>query len=283
MTGADAVYYFSFGHYRIAYRIFGNGPASLLAFHGFGQTSRVYWSLQKAVGNRYTVYAFDLPHHGNSQSSIDQLLTKTDWERLVSDFLRAHSIKQFALMGFSLGGRFALITAELFSDWITDLYLIAPDGIVRNHWYDLATRSAIGRSLFCYVLRHLSVLTNLGHGLTRMGLLNRTFMRFVEHSISTPGQRQLVYQVWTQTRLIWPAIDELGAALAKRTVPVWIFLGAFDRIIPGYYVRPLFRLLTTYQLTIFRSGHNRLIELTAGELAKRPAHYLPQPGNGHND
>jgi pimeloyl-ACP methyl ester carboxylesterase len=283
MTGADAVHYFEFEHYRIAYRIVGNGSVSLLAFHGFGQTSRVFWPLEKVNGNPFTVYAFDLPFHGNSLSGSNQLLTKTDWQRLVNGFLQNHRIKRFALMGFSLGGRFALTTAELFSDRITGLYLIAPDGITRNFWYNLATRSACGRRLFRYVLTHLPVLTNLGYSLTKLGLLNRTVMRFVEHSISTHAQRELVYQVWTQTRLIWPTITDLSQMLKQHNVPVWVFLGAFDRIIPGHYVWPLFRHLPTYQLTIFKTGHNRLIDLTANELAKRPSHYLPETNNRDKD
>lgn len=283
MTGADAVHYFSFEHYRIAYRLFGHGPTPLLAFHGFGQSSHVFLPLEQINGHQFTVYAPDLFFHGDSQYAADQLLTKTDWQRLLTAFLRTHRIHSFSVMGFSLGGRFALTTAELFSERITGLYLIAPDGITRNFWYDLATRTRLGRGLFRYVLHHLSVLTNLGHSLTKLGLLNRTVMRFVEHSISTPAQRQLVYQVWTQTRLIWPTTNNLGHTLGRKAVPVCVFLGAFDRIIPGRYVHPLLRHLLTYRLTVFKTGHNRLIELTASELAKRPAHDLPQAGDGHND
>jgi pimeloyl-ACP methyl ester carboxylesterase len=283
MTGADAVHYFEFERYRIAYRLIGNGPVPMLAFHGFGQTGRVYWSLAAANHHQFSIYALDLPFHGNSLPSANQLLTKTDWQRLVNGFLQAHHIERFSLVGFSLGGRFALVTAELFSDRITGLYLIAPDGITRNFWYDLATRSAGGRTLFRYALTHLPVLTSLCHCLTRIGLLNQTMMRFVEHSISTPAQQQLVYQVWTQTRLIWPTIDALVHSLKQHNVPVWLFLGAFDRIIPGHYVRPLFQHLQTYQLTIFKTGHNRLIDLTANELAKRPSHYLPKSGDGYKD
>ncbi|GAB3757850.1 alpha/beta fold hydrolase [Spirosoma pomorum] len=283
MTGADAVHYFSFEHYTIAYRIFGHGPNPLLAFHGFGQTGHVFLPLEQISSHVFTVYAPDLFFHGGSQIDSAQLLTKTDWQRLLSAFLQTHHIDSFSVLGFSLGGRFALTTSELFSNRITGLYLIAPDGITRNFWYDLATQSRLGRALFRYTLDHLSLLNHFGHTLTKLGLLNRTVMRFVEHSLSTPGQRQLVYDVWTQSRLIWPDLAGLCLRLNQRTIPVWLFLGAFDRIIPGHHVWPLFWRLQTYHLTVFKTGHNRLIDLTANELAKRPTHYLPQSGDGHNN
>jgi hypothetical protein len=45
----------------------------------------------------------------------------------------------------------------------------------------------------------------------------------------------------------------------------------------------LFRHLQTYHLTIFKTGHNRLIDLTANELAKRPTYYLPQSSDGYDN
>ncbi|GAB4019523.1 alpha/beta fold hydrolase [Spirosoma koreense] len=266
MTATD-VYQFHYEGNSIAYRKFGQGSAVLLAFHGFGQTGQAYSCLEKYLGERFTVFAIDLFFHGNSQYAGVRPLAKMDWERLIRTFLETQHVDRFALVGFSLGGRFALATAEGFADRLDQLWLIAPDGITRNVWYELATGSALGRQLFRYVLRHLPILYALGYFLARLGLLNRTILRFIDVSLSTPDQRQRVYQSWTQFRCIRPDLNHISRVLNNSGLTVHLFTGAFDRIVPGAYVLPLVNRLKRYKLTILQTGHNRLIELTAQQLA----------------
>lgn len=251
----------------VSYQRFGNGPAVLLAFHGFGQSSEVFGPLEKTLGQQFTIFAIDLFFHGNSEYTNKQLLTKSVWQHLISTFLQAHGIDRFSLMGFSLGGRFALATAEGFANQLDQLFLIAPDGITYTFWYRLATGSGLGRSLFRYALRHLPLLHTFGHALTRLGFLNRTIMRFAEISLGTSQQRALVYRSWTQFRLIQPNLNTVANILIDSNVRVHFFTGAFDRIVPGTYILPLTQRLKHYELTVLKTGHNRLIELAGEHLS----------------
>lgn len=251
---------------QLAYQTIGDGPAILLAFHGFGQSSQVFRGLEGTLGGQYTLFAVDLFFHGESKYRGNHLLTKVVWQGLIGAFLQEKNIERFGLMGYSLGGRFALATVEAFADRIDQLILIAPDGITRSSWYQLATGSSAGRWLFRYFLWHLTALNRLGHLLTRLGLLNRTAMRFAELSLGTPEQRERVYQSWTQFRLISPDLIRVAAWLNTHPVRVRFFTGAFDRIVPGSYVLPLTKQLRHYELTVLRTGHNRLIELVADRL-----------------
>ena len=275
MPEATDVQYFEYQESRLAYRVLGNGPAVLLAFHGFGQDGAVFHPLESAVGERFTVLTIDLFFHGSSHYPDRQLLTKTDWQRLLTGFLRDRNIDRFSLMGFSLGGRFALAAVEAFADRLDQLILIAPDGITRSIWYRLATGSGAGRGLFGYVLANLLVLSAVGHVLTRLGLLNRTAMRFAELSLGTPRQRDLVYRTWTRFRRIQPDLTTIGALLNERSIRVQFFVGLFDRIVPGHYNLPLTEKLHHYELTVLKTGHTHLIELVAEHLAQRPLHDLP--------
>ncbi|GAB3642060.1 alpha/beta fold hydrolase [Spirosoma arcticum] len=266
MTEADDVLFFDYEGNRLAYHKVGHGPATLVGFHGFGQTGHVFYPLNETAGHRFTIFAIDLFFHGDSRYTSNQLLTKTGWQRLMAAFLEAHRIGRFSLIGFSLGGRFALSTVEAFADRLDQLILIAPDGITHNVWYRLATTTSAGRWLFRHGLRHLSALDQLGHALVWAGLLNRTAMRFAELSLSTSTQRTLVYRVWTQFRLIYPDLDVASASLTKHSVRVRFFTGAFDRIVPGAFILPLTDQLQRYELTVLKTGHNHLIELMANEL-----------------
>jgi pimeloyl-ACP methyl ester carboxylesterase len=268
MTEASDVLFFDYDGYRLAYRSFGHGPATLLAFHGFGQNGHVFSPVNEAIGHQFTILAIDLFFHGDSHYPGNQLLTKNDWQRLIGSFLDARRIHRFSVAGFSLGGRFALSTVETFADRIDQLILIAPDGITRSKWYDLATATGMGRWLFRYGLHHLSTLERVGHALVRIGLLNRTAMRFAELSLSTPTQRMLVYTVWTQFRLMVPAISKVAASLNQYGVQVQFFTGAFDRIVPGMFILPLSNRLQHFDLTVLKTGHNHLIEMTAEQIAR---------------
>ncbi|GAB3707026.1 hypothetical protein GCM10027592_40790 [Spirosoma flavus] len=253
---------FSFEGNQFAYRKFGNGPSILLAFHGFGQTSQVYSPTANQIGRQYSVFAIDLFFHGQSQYVVSQLLTKKNWNKLLKAFLDEQKIHRFSLMGFSLGGRFALTMAEEFADRLDQLILIAPDGITRSNWYELATSSVLGRKAFRYVLAHLPVLTTFGHALTQLGLLNRTVMRFAEISLGTSARRELVYKSWTQFRLIHPDLSLVSKSLNDSVVRIRFFTGVYDRIVPGSYILPLTKRLRRYELTILETGHNHLIEMT---------------------
>jgi len=266
MIAATDVQFFNSHRGRVAFRVFGSGPAVMLAFHGFGQDSTAYTPFLNQPNSGFTVYAIDLFLHGKSELTDGPMLTKADWQQLIRGFLQTQHINRFSLAGFSLGGRFALAALDAFADRIDQLWLIAPDGITRSFWYRLSTATPAGRWLFQYTLRHLSVLNQVGHALVRAGLLNRTAMRFAELSLATPQQRQLVYDTWTQFRLIRPNLHAIATLLNSHPIQVRFFTGAFDRIVPGPYILPLTNRLRHYELTVLKTGHTHLIEQVAAQI-----------------
>ncbi len=253
---------FSFDGGILAYRKLGTGPAVLVAFHGFGQSSGVYMPLERSLTGRFTIFSVDLFFHGHSEYNENYLLTKANWYRLLESFLRTQGITRFSLMGFSLGGRFALTTVEAFSERIDHLFLMAPDGITQNNWYRLATTTTAGRKLFWYVLHHLPLLLHTGHALVKIGLLEQGLMRFAERSLGTPNQRILAYQSWTQFRQIQPDLVVIAQLINTIPIRVHFFTGMFDQIVPASYVLPLTNKLRQYEWTNLAARHNQLIELT---------------------
>lgn len=257
---------FQFENSQVSYRKYGCGSKVLLAFHGFGQTNAAFACMEAYCGELFTIFALDLFFHGSSHYVGDSILSKSTWNRLLDAFLQTHRIHRFSLMGFSLGGRFALTSVEHVADQLDQLILIAPDGITRNGWYRLATGSRLGRALFRYGLRHLSVLHWLGQSMIQIGMVNRSLLRFAELSLSTPEQRTLAYQSWTQFRLIRPDLKAIAHILHKSTIRVQFFTGAADRIVPGNYILPLTKRLRQYELTVLPTRHTRLVELAAEQL-----------------
>jgi len=261
---------FHFRRQQLAYQRLGTGPRIALAFHGFGQTSMVYAPLAAALGDVYTIYAIDLFLHGDSKRADSTYLATEDWCDCINAFLVEQQIDRFTVMGYSLGGRFALVLVECFASRLDMLVLMAPDGIRFSRWYGLATQSTIGRALFGLAMRHLPVLHRVGRGLIGLRLLRPSLLRFAEVSLATPEQRQLVYDAWTQFRRIKPNLPRIADALTRYKVPAQLIVGSYDQIVPASYLLPLTRLLAQYTLTQLPTGHNRLIDKSAAVLRPQP-------------
>ena len=248
---------------------FGNGPRALLAFHGIGQDGSCFASFaESSVNTDYTIYAVDLPFHGQTSWPFDAMnpISKTDWNVLITRILLENNIERFTVAGFSMGGKFALVTAELFPDRVDELWLLAPDGITVSPWYWLATHTAAGRWLYRLFVVRIRLLTRIGKPLVRLGLIDRSLLRFAESTLATREQRLRVYRSWVTFRHINPALTALADSLNRYNIKTRIFLGAFDRVLPAHYVLPLTDRLHRYELTVLKTGHNRLVDLVGGVL-----------------
>lgn len=267
MNDKSATQFFRYQHQQLAYRRMGTGPRIVVAFHGFGQTSLVYAPLAAALGDVYTIYAVDLFLHGGSKRPDSTQLAKQDWCDCIGAFLTDRRIGRFTVMGYSLGGRFALVLTECFASRIDEVILMAPDGIRFSRWYGLATQSMVGRAVFAFAMRQLPVLHRIGQGLVALRLLRPSLLRFAEVSLATPEQRRRVYDAWTQFRRIKPDLHCVAHELTRQIVTIHLIVGVYDQIVPAHYLVPLTRLLTHYRLTQLPSGHNRLIDKSAAVLS----------------
>ncbi|RCR68127.1 alpha/beta fold hydrolase [Larkinella punicea] len=238
-----------------------NGPVPLLAFHGIGQDHRAFEPLAQQLEGRYAVYAFDLFFHGSQPAPVsDDVLTKQRFQEIIQAFLHQYQIDRFAVLGFSMGGRFALAVAEAFPKHTTELILLAPDGITLSPWYRIATNTGLGRQLFRYFLKHMPLFHRFGLFFLALGLINRSVLRFAESTLATPEQRESVYNAWVYFRKLQFNHRKLSEILNNHPVRVRFFAGHFDQVLPVSYIKPLSRRLHAYELIVLKTGHNRLLE-----------------------
>lgn len=245
------------------------GPRVLLAFHGIGQDYACFEPLARALEGRYAVYAFDLFFHGANQTEIrESILTKTHWQQLLQAFLVEKNIFHFSVVGFSMGGKFALATAELFTAQLDELWLLAPDGITVSPYYRLATGTPVGRRLFRYFLAHMPLFHRVGQLLSTIGLLDRSALRFAESTLSTSEQRQRVHNSWLYFRSLQSSPAQLAEILNKSAIRIRFFGGSYDRVLPVSFAHPLTKQLHAYEQIVLPTGHHRLIEKVAEWMAQ---------------
>ena len=255
--------------YPLSFVKYGTGPIIWLAFHGIGQDAAAMAPFGEHLVQTHTIYSIDLPYHGQNRLADWPIsITKSYWQRLLTRFLTKQGIDRFGVVGFSMGGRFALITAELFTDRLDKLILLAPDGVTEDPWFRVATGTAPGRRALGFFLNNTRLFTWLGRRLVRIGLLNSALLRFVAATMQTPEQREQIGRSWVGFRHLTIDIPALAKQLRTNNVPVWLYLGQFDAVLPLSHTRPLLRALPETHEVILPSGHTSLIRRVAAAVKK---------------
>ncbi len=255
------LYYIKSGNNKLAYRKYGNGKEALLTFHGFGQDSTHYAGFAKATETRFTLYSIDLFFHGNSiWRNRDQPLGEKVWFSLMETLLHRHHIQRFSLVGYSLGGKLALLTCLHFASRINKLILIAPDGIKTNLWYSLATYPYAIRKAFRKTVNRPATFFLLIKVFRRIGLLDKGVARFAKGQMHTRPRRYRVYATWMVNRKIRPDLKKLADLINEYEIETEMYLGKYDRIITGKNMEKWLSTLKNHRLTILESGHNTLID-----------------------
>lgn len=255
--------------FSLRYLTLGAGPQTWVAFHGFAQRPEdlIAWA-EPLLALEHRIILVELPWHGQSTGpENDQPITPEEWAQLFSQLIRKEQVLTFKLFGFSLGARLALMTACQMKATVEQLVLCAPDGVTNSLWFSLATQSALGRRLFKSITENPAPLYTITRWLHRFGFLNRSLKRFVEKEMTNTRRRELVYRSWLSLRLMPPAMREVATVTNKWSIPVSMFFGRHDRIIPIRRGRPLMRSLKHSQVHLLDCGHNTLPILTGKILA----------------
>jgi pimeloyl-ACP methyl ester carboxylesterase len=248
---------------------YGSGPINWLAFHGIGQDSSCFEPFAEPLAPTHTIYSIELPFHGQSRyANWPPVITSAYWQSLITTFTAEHGIDRFSVVGFSIGGRFALITAQAFAPRIDEVLLLAPDGITEDPWFNLATSTKAGRLLLRFFLANTRLFLALGRGLVRLGLLNAALLRFVEATMQTSDQRDQIYRSWTGFRTLTTNISSFAKSMADHGVQIRLFLGQYDAVLPRQHTRLLERVLSTRELTVtvLPTGHTSLVRRVAAQL-----------------
>ncbi|HET8859107.1 alpha/beta hydrolase [Marivirga sp.] len=258
-----------FGENILHYSIAGNGKIPLLAFHGFGQSKEIYNPFHELLGDEYTVYSFDIYFHGKSEwKDRNQALEKQYWEEILNLFFKKHNIEEFAVCGYSMGGKFALASLELFPSRIKQFLLIAPDGIKTLFWYSLATYPTSFRRFFRAMIVKPKYFYQILNLTKKLGLVDKSLLKFANTQMNTREKRRRVYLTWVVFRHLKFDLELIASLLNQNKIPMMMFTGKYDKIITAENMMDLLKHVKEYEHVILEAGHNTLIADTAKHLAK---------------
>lgn len=259
----------TYKHSTLSYQQSGHGEHVLLLFHGFGQHHRAFAALTEALAPHCTLFSFDLFFHGASAwNEGEQPLEKAIWKEIISQFLRVHNIEKFSVLGFSLGGKFALCTLELFPSQIETIFLLAPDGIKTSVWYSLATYPLLLRRFFkSMILKpgRLHTITSLLH---LLHVVDNGVLRFAESQMDTQEKRERCYYSWVVFRHLHFDMRKIAGLIQDHDIQLTMIIGKHDKIITAQNMQRLLRHLRDYQFETLNTGHNGVIAGSISILAK---------------
>ncbi len=245
------------------YQKFGHGDKSLLLFHGFGQHYRAFAALADTLAPHITLYAFDLFFHGTSRwNEGEQPLEKEMWKEIMRKFLDEHKIEKFSVLGFSMGGKFALVSLELFPAQVEQIILLAPDGVKTSFWYSLATYPLLLRKFFKSMILKPGRLHAVTAMLHTLHLVDNGLLRFAESQMATQEKRERVYYSWVVFRHLHVDIKKIAELINTHSIQLLMIVGKHDKIITARNMNHLLCHVPNHQLEILDTGHNGVIEIS---------------------
>lgn len=251
----------SFGN--LAYQKHGKGSDVHLLFHGFGQNMKVYDTFLSLRKETDTYIVLDVFYHGQSSwKSIDHKLTKEIWKEIMQQLMLKEGFEKFHLIGYSMGGKFSLATYELFPEQVQSLLLMAPDGIKTGFWYNMATFPGILNRVFKHVVFHPERFFKTMKVLKKVGILQKSLIKFVKSQMKTRTMRAQVYFTWIVFKPLQPSLGKIIQCLRAYQTPITLVTGKFDKMVTRENLEKFTNKIPHIKIVELESGHNTLIEDT---------------------
>lgn len=227
----------------------------MIAFHGYDQDSSVFGVWEKGLKNRYTVWSIDLPFQGETKWNEPPLNTES-MKELLTDFIQNQRIKTpLSLMGYSLGGNYAMGFATLFPELVSEIWLIAADGLIVRPWFNFLTRTRIGNFIFNRFVVSAFWIVPLIRIAERIGILPEHVSHFYIKSINTSEKRSLLKKRWLSASRIFQSRSATIKSLNRLNIRVILIFGKKDHVIPIRGARFFKRKIPSAILKELNQGH----------------------------
>lgn len=216
----------------IEYGIWGSGPQTTIAFHGYGRSLQDFAKLQNIAGISQRVIAVNLPFHGKSFVPRRPLSYALLPEVMLDFWRHVAGDIPVNLAGYSLGGRIALHLLQMAPARVLNILLISPDGIGFNPWYYFASQTRSGRWLHRRLFYDSELILHLLSLAQSTGLTHSKLHKFAVNNYATRRQRINVFRIWESHRLFCPQKKKLQKLIVEHNISIEIYIGKYERIIP---------------------------------------------------
>lgn len=252
---------------KLAYKKVGTGPEVFLIFHGFGQCHRDMLPFEKIRKLNQRFLFIDMFYHGRSQwLDSGEKLERIQWIELIKLLQKSEDFIQFNLIGYSMGGKFSLLTYELFGRDVKSLTLLAPDGIKTGLWYSMSNYPSFIHPIFKRVIFKPNRFFRIIDGLNSAGLVEKSFVKFIKTQLETRSDRAQAYFVWKVFGNIQLQLGRIIQHAGNHKTPILVFTGEFDKMVTAQNLDRFKKKITQLKQVSLPVGHGRLIEAVVNYL-----------------
>lgn len=213
------------GGYRLRWSQMGDGAKNIVLIHGFGGDADRWAFTQEPLAANATVYAFDLPGHGQSTKAVRDGSVAALAEIVIA-FMDAVGIDSAELIGHSLGGAIALQAGIAHPDRVEKLALIAPAGLGAEINVDY-----LNGFIACDNRKEMKGL--LQQLVADPELVNRSLVNDMLQFKRIDGVPEALSKIADGFRNGDGQTVTLRAGLSGLSMPVKVIWGSEDRIIPA--------------------------------------------------
>jgi pyruvate dehydrogenase E2 component (dihydrolipoamide acetyltransferase) len=252
------------GGYTLRYLRRGSGDETVVLIHGFGGDLDNWQFTYDALAANRTVYALDLPGHGESTKRL-QRGDLAELSAAVAAFLDAMEIERAHLVGHSLGGALAVALAQQQPARVATLTLIGSAGLGPEIDGDYIASFAAANSRAALKPQLKKLFGNAELVTRRLidDVLKYKRLEGVEAALTL-----LAGALFPDGRQHWVFRDELGR-LPQRVQVIW---GEDDAIIPVAHARGL-----PVDVHVF-AGQGHMVQLeAAAEVNAVIERFLSEP------
>ncbi|MBK6659164.1 MAG: acetoin dehydrogenase dihydrolipoyllysine-residue acetyltransferase subunit [Proteobacteria bacterium] len=229
--GGDGFQFVEAGGYKLRYSKMGDAERVIILLHGFGGDAAGWLFNQGALAAHATVYALDLPGHGQSSKALSDSSVEHLAATVVA-FMDALQIAKAELVGHSLGGAIALKAAVDHPNRISALALIGSAGLGAeiNADYINGFIAAESRKEIKPLLEQLVADANL---------INRTLINDILQFKRIDGVTEALTAIAKGFQDGSRQTVNLRANLEGLDIPIKVIWGSKDAIIPASHASGL--------------------------------------------
>lgn len=219
----------------IAYADEGTGPETLLFIHGLGSYLPAWKKNVEVLRQYYRCIAVDLPGYGKSSKGIYEGSMEFFSDAVIS-LVDKLGIRQVVLVGHSMGGQIAMVTALRYPERIKALVLAAPAGFETFHEGQKQWFREVVTARSTALTPAQTIQTNFGYNFYKFPkdadfmIRDRLAMRF---ATDFDGYCFIIPKS-IQGMVNQPVFD----LLPKIIQPVLVIFGENDNLIPNRFLNP---------------------------------------------
>jgi pimeloyl-ACP methyl ester carboxylesterase len=265
-------HYFENDLVNLHYYKFGDGPKTMLCFHGYGMHGKQFKLLESDLGSKYTFYGFDLFFHketklkDQSLPTIKKGITKKELANFVEHFCMQEGIGRFSLLSYSMGTHYATTIVEELPSMVDEYIVAAPMCLRPGTLITYFSKSKMGNSILEKVALNKNALTGMLKLFKRLRFINSEDYKILYGEIGTPELRFNLYASFTYLRFLETDEARLSAMLNEQNIKSIFIFGKRDKSFPPGIGSNFIKTLKQAEVIVLDEGHELVKRSFAASL-----------------